>query len=110
MNVTGLRCVKCGKRYAEGEVETTCAACGIEGILDVEYDYDRVRLDLGGERSIWRYLPLLPVTGEKGLPTLQVGFTPVLEAPRLAVKLGLAELLLKDDGRLPTGSFKDRAS
>ena len=110
MNVTGLVCVACGKHYAEGEVPYTCPACGIEGILDIQYDYDRVRWQPSEERSIWRYLPLLPVRGDKGLPTLQVGWTPVLEAPRLASLVGVRSLVLKDDGRLPTGSFKDRAS
>jgi threonine synthase len=110
MNVTALRCVTCGRRYAEGEVPYTCLACGIEGILDIEYDYDHVRWQPSEERSIWRYLPLLPVRGDQGLPTLQVGMTPVYDYPRLAERVGVASLLIKDDGRLPTGSFKDRAS
>jgi threonine synthase len=111
MNVTGLKCVRCGARYAEGEVLYTCPPCGIEGILDVEYDYDRIRFDPPAEeRSIWRYLPLLPLRGDAGLPTLQVGWTPVASFPRLAARVGVRELVLKDDGRLPTGSFKDRAS
>jgi threonine synthase len=111
MNVTGLRCVRCNRRYHDGEVPYTCADCGIEGILDVEYDYDRLRgWRPEGEASIWRYLPLLPVRADRGLPTLQVGMTPVAEFPRLASRLGVRGLLIKDDGRLPTGSFKDRAS
>jgi threonine synthase len=110
MNVTGLRCVKCGSHYREGEVPYTCPPCGIEGILDIEYDYDRVRWQPSDERSIWRYLPLLPVEGNMGLPSLQVGWTPVAEFPRLAERFGVASFLIKDDGRLPTGSFKDRAS
>jgi threonine synthase len=119
-NITRLTCVQCGAHYREGEHPYTCPACGIEGILDVEYDYDVARRSMR-ERglgatppdrlgSIWRYLDLLPITGEKGLPRLQVGGTPVLDAPRLAAKAGVASLVIKDDGRLPTCSFKDRAS
>ena len=110
MNVSGLKCVACGKRYAEGEVMYTCPACGIEGILDIEYDYDRIKWQPSDERSIWRYLPLLPIRGDKGLPTLQVGWTPVASFPNLAKQVGVRELLIKDDGRMPTGSFKDRSS
>src|SRR5262249_20805859 len=110
MNVTGLRCVRCGEHYREGEVLYTCPRCGIEGILDVEYDYERVRWQPSDERSIWRYLALLPVEGTRGLPSLQVGWTPIAEFPRLAERLGVGAFLIKDDGRLPTGSFKDRAS
>jgi threonine synthase len=118
--ITRLTCVQCGAQYREGEHPYTCPACGIEGILDVEYDYDVARrsmkerglgttpADLLG--SIWRYIDLLPITGEKGLPRLQVGGTPLVDAPRLAAKAGVASLVLKDDGRLPTCSFKDRAS
>ena len=105
---------------AKGSTRTLAAACGIEGILDVEYDYDVARRSMK-ERglgatpsdrlgSIWRYLDLLPVTGDAGLPKLQVGGTPIVDAPRLAKQAGVAALALKDDGRLPTGSFKDRAS
>ena len=110
MNVTGLRCVRCGAHYEEGAVEYTCPPCGIEGILDVEYDYERVQWAPSAERSIWRYLPLLPVRGHLGVPSLQVGWTPVAEFPKLAARLGVGAFLVKDDGRLPTGSFKDRAS
>lgn len=118
--IVRLTCVQCGAHYKEGEVPYTCPKCGIEGILDVEYDYDVARRSMGerglgstpGDRlgSIWRYLDLLPISGAAGLPRLQVGGTPTVDAPRLAAKAGVASLVLKDDGRLPTGSFKDRAS
>ncbi len=115
--VTGLRCVKCDTHYDEQPDLYTCPACGIEGILDVEYDYDLVRQKLkkqtlAGDRrqSIWRYLPLLPIGQNAKLPTLQVGMTPLYNAPQLARELALSKLLIKDDTRNPTGSFKDRAS
>lgn len=118
--IARLTCVQCGAHYREGEHLYTCPRCGIEGILDVEYDYDVARRamkerGLGSTPadrlgSIWRYLDLLPITGDAGLPQLQVGGTPIVNAPRLAKKAGVAALWLKDDGRLPTCSFKDRAS
>lgn len=108
-NVSGLRCMKCGRRFGEGEVMYTCDACGEEGILDVEFDYERVRWAATADHSMWRYLPLLPVRGDE-LPTLHVGWTAITDCPRVARRLGLAAFLVKDEGRGPTGSFKDRAS
>ena len=75
MNVTGLICVECRAHYEEGEVPYTCPRCGTAGILDVQYDYERLvgwkdRLAASSERSMWRYRELLPVTGRNGLPPL----------------------------------------
>ncbi len=115
--VTGLRCVLCGRVYAHGEVEYTCPDCGIEGILDVEYDHDRIArafsketLAASRDASIWRYAALLPVPDDAPRPRLPAGWTPIVEAPALARELSLSALFVKDDGRNPTGSFKDRAS
>ena len=118
--VTGLRCVLCAAVYAHGEVEYTCPRCGLEGILDVEYDAERIArrfsrraLESDREPSLWRYRALLPVPDDVTLlppPRLRVGFTPVVDAPALAKELGLDALLVKDEGRNPTASFKDRAS
>jgi threonine synthase len=116
--VTGLKCIHCGRRYATEEVETYCPACGYhDGILDVQYDYKAVREELNAktlagnrELSMWRYLPLLPVLSPDLIPHLQVGWTPLYEAPRLAGELGVARCWVKDEGRNPTASFKDRAS
>jgi len=118
--VTGLRCVRCSAVYAHGEVEYTCPRCGIEGILDVEYDHDLIARTFGKaalaanrDLSLWRYRALLPVPDDAAAlppPRLQVGFTPVVESPALAKELGLGAFHVKDDGRNPTASFKDRAS
>ncbi len=86
--IIGLTCVECTKRYAENEVMYTCPACDIAGILDVEYDDDRARRQLThdslarAERSIWRYLPILPIADDARLPTLQIGMTPVMNTRR----------------------------
>jgi len=116
--VTGLRCVHCGREYSTEEAEYFCAACGYDdGILDVLYDYASIRkqmtaaaLAANADLSMWRYLPLLPVADANLIPHLQVGWTPVYDAPRLAAELGVARCWVKDEGRNPTASFKDRAS
>ncbi len=112
----GLRCVVCGNAYST-RVPYTCPACGLTGILDVEYDYAAIGRKLTRrllakrvERSHWRYRELLPIADDAKLPVLQVGWTPVGETPSLARHLGIRKLFLKDDGRNPTGSLKDRAS
>ena len=117
-NVTGLRCVHCARTYDAAALDYFCPACGyIDGILDVVYDYEAVKRELrasplaeSGEFSIWRYLPLLPVNDRTLLPHLQVGWTPLYDAPRLADELCVARCWVKDEGRNPTASFKDRAS
>ena len=117
-NVTGLSCIHCGKHYTVGEVDYYCPDCGYEdGILDVEYDYDAAAKELNPAAlrqsrtfSMWRYLPLLPVEEPSRIQHLQVGWTPLYDAVRLAPELGVARLFVKDEGRNPTASFKDRAS
>lgn len=116
--IAALECVRCGRSYADGEVLYTCPACGVEGILDVRYDEDSIaasgfgpeRLAADPDRSIWRYKDLLPVGDGAALPTIPVGDTPLFPLPEFASRLGVAELSIKDEGRSPTGSFKDRAS
>jgi threonine synthase len=114
--ITDLVCVACGATYKEG-AGFTCPACGPdEGILDVRFDLAKAAATLTREalatrpRTLWRYGELLPVNDPRHPPVPQVGWTPVLEAPRLARALGVARLRLKDEGRSASNSFKDRAS
>jgi len=109
--VTGLACRECGSAYEKAALHV-CEHCF--GPLEVKYDYDRIRGELTREviarraTSMWRYAELLPLDGP---PTVgrQVGWTPLVRAERLAKKLGLAELWLKNDGVcFPSLSFKDR--
>jgi len=95
----------------------TCPVCGVKGILDVVYDYELIgrrltkeSLARNPERSMWRYVDLLPIADKKLIPPLQVAWTPLYHATRLGERLGLTRLYIKDDGRNPTASFKDRAS
>lgn len=121
--VTGLTCIHCGSSFpatamvkAEG-VWMTCPECGpADGILDIGYDLDRVRAGWKShplaERPLnhWRYSELLPLEPSAIRHGWQVGWTPVIDAGRLARTLGIRQVLLKDEGRNPTASFKDRAS
>ena len=115
--VKHLECVHCGAVYQMAAVELYCPACGYnDGILNVVYDYDGIsevfnpRKTTHLAKSMWRYLPLLPIDSGVSLPHLHVGWTPVYKTPLLAAELGLASCYVKDDGRNPTASFKDRAS
>jgi len=121
--VSELRCVNCNTAVDVGSdrnsqhVWMTCENCGPdEGILDVEYDLDAVRnawkLKPLAERPLnhWRYRELLPLAPEAIPVDWQVGWTPIVDAERLAKDLGLGQMLIKDEGRNPSASFKDRAS
>ena len=119
--VTGLRCLRCAAHYAPHEQEYLCphhANQGSDlGTLDVEYDYAAInaavtpaQLTADPDRSIGRYWPLLPIAHRANLPPLGVGGTPLTHALRLGASIGLPHLFLKDDGRNPSASFKDRAS
>ncbi len=116
-HILNLKCLICGEEYSPDEVEYVCPKHGNEGILDVRYDYEligqnfsRNQLRQSQDDTIWRYKPLLPVNPAAPVPPLKVGWTPLYETPRLAAGLGLKHVWIKDDGRQPTASFKDRAS
>jgi threonine synthase len=116
-SIRGLKCLVCGKQYRFDEIEYVCPDHGDEGILDVQYDYDFIGRQISREAllglkepTIWRYKPLLPVSPQAEVPPLSVGWTPLYHTPRLASDLGLENVWVKDDGRQPTASFKDRAS
>ncbi|MCB9004859.1 MAG: threonine synthase [Ardenticatenaceae bacterium] len=116
-HVLHLKCLICGKEYGTDEIEYVCPDHGKEGIVDVRYDYELIKTRISPESlaqnedyTIWRYKPLLPIAADAEVPPLAIGWTPLYKAPRLAEKLGLKHVWVKDDGRLPTASFKDRAS
>ena len=106
-----LKCRECGREYPL----TATHVCEYDfGPLEVAYDYDRIRQSMtraaiqSRPRSMWRFRELLPVAGD---PTvgLEVGGTPFIKADRLAKRLGIRELWIKNDTvNYPTLSFKDR--
>ena len=116
-NVVGLTCVICDKTYPADYAGYVCPDHGNEGILDVRYDYDKIgetftkeSLAADPDRTMWRYKPLLPVSPDAVVPPLTVGGTPMYDATPLAEQLGVAKVWVKDEGREPTASLKDRAS
>jgi threonine synthase len=120
-NVLGYRCSLCGQEYGLNEVEYICPRHDGSGNLDIVLDYTAINrsaspdsISASRDFSLWRYLPLLPVVnpGFEGTPLRAAGWTPLYRADRLAADLGLKSerLFIKDDGRNPTASFKDRAS
>ena len=113
--VTTLECTLCGAEYDPNQIIYTCPEHeGVKGILEVTYDYDAIGDafdgDLGGPiASQWKYEAFLPVASDADVVTLNEGGTDLFDAPNLSDALGV-ETLVKDDGRNPTGCFKDRAS
>jgi len=113
----GYRCSICNEEYLPLQSIYTCPKCG--GNLDVVLDYDHIMqkyqaadITSRSEASLWRYLPLLPVKDPEaeGTPLAMAGWTPVYTPSVLKNELGLGNLWVKDEGRNPTASFKDRAS
>jgi threonine synthase len=105
-----LKCKECGAEY-EAEARYACERCF--GPLEVSYaigdaDPDELRRKIqAGSRGIWRYADFLPFA-ERPRDPLEPGLTPLIRADRLAERLGLGELWIKNDAANPTHSFKDR--
>jgi threonine synthase len=108
---TALKCKECGETY-ELKATHVCEFCF--GPLEVVYDYDALRRNVtrssiqAGPNSIWRYRPFLPVLTDNPID-VGTGMTPLLQANRLARRLGIKRLFIKNDAvNMPTLSFKDR--
>ncbi len=128
-HVLGLKCLVCEAEYDTGEVMYVCPRHGDEGILDVQYDYAKIGerisprlLKRERARSVWRYTPLLPIMPQTlaalqepqdrlpNHPLFSVGWTPLYSSPKLAQRVGVSKVYVKNDGLMPSASFKDRAS
>ena len=121
MSATSLKCRECGTEYPL-DARYVCERCF--GPVEVAYDHSALRGDVattrrriqGGPQNIWRYADFLPL--EQGPPGpsgrassragLPAGCTPLIHADRLAERLGLGEVWVKNDAANPTHSFKDR--
>ncbi|MCL5995443.1 MAG: threonine synthase [Chloroflexi bacterium] len=114
----GFRCTTCDATYAPGDVRYNCPRDG--GNLDAVYDYTAIArqvnpLDIANDpnRSAWHYAPLLPLTLSPPHPLSPLssfGWSPLYRATGIEQALGVRAIWLKDDARLPSSSFKDRAS
>jgi threonine synthase len=110
--LTHLQCSKCGEHYDADQVQTVCKKCGKP--LFARYDLEKAKETLnkrelvGRVSSMWRYREILPVRRSENVVTLGEGWTPLTPTHRLGESLGLKSLLVKDEGIIPTGSFKAR--
>ncbi|RLE86711.1 MAG: threonine synthase [Thermoprotei archaeon] len=108
-----LKCSRCGKIYHLDQKPITCVNNDL-GRLDIYYDYEKIKevftKEVLSRRPfyMWRYRELMPVKEDRNIVTLGEGGTLLVKAKRLAEKLGVKNLYLKDETRNPTGSFKDR--
>jgi threonine synthase len=108
-----LGCPRCGERLDAGRVRGTCR-CGSP--LLARYDLGLVAGQVspgdiaGRPANLWRYHELLPVREPGHVVSLGEGMTPLMAMPRLGQALGVPDLLMKDEGLLPTGTFKARGA
>jgi len=109
--VTHLECSATGARYPADELHNLSRE---RKPLLVRYDLEAIKKGLskqtlaGRPRDLWRYRELLPVRRAADIVSLGEPVTPILELPRLAKTLAAGNILVKDESRLPTGSFKAR--
>src|SRR5262249_39071881 len=110
--VTYLECANCGKQYPARQPHNLCTAC--QRPLWVRYDLPALKKSytkkalFGRPPTIWRYLEMLPIEHPEKIVPLTETITPILETRRVGARFGLDHLYLKDESRLPTGSFKAR--
>src|SRR5690242_8582804 len=106
-------CPRCGARY---DADTLLGVCTCSSPLLAHYDLDQVGRAVDPERiagrpaDLWRYRELLPVRDPANVVSLGEGWTPMVPAPRYGAGAGVPRLLVKDEGLLPTGSFKARGA
>ena len=109
--VTHLECAMTGERYEAGQIHNLSRA---NKPLLVRYDLAGVAKTLSKDAlaqrppDLWRYRELLPVRDCRDIVSLGETMTPIVRMPRIAARLGGGDILVKDEGRLPTGSFKAR--
>jgi threonine synthase len=121
--VTELECVVCGtlQKVSGGDAQSrtwmTCVQCADDdAVLDIHYDLEAVRAAWKSRplserpQNHWRYAELLPLAPSAVPHHWPVGWTPAMDATRMAQQLGVRQMILKDEGRNPSASFKDRAS
>ncbi|TFE23069.1 threonine synthase [Cohnella luojiensis] len=111
--ISHLHCPKCQKEYGFVEIQQLCA-CGSP--LLVDYDLPKLKKNwtlaslVGRSNDLWRYHELLPVIDPKNIVTLGEGMTPLLRMDRMGLSMGIDHLWMKDEGIIPTGSFKARGA
>ncbi|TYB38256.1 threonine synthase [Micromonospora sp. AP08] len=113
MHLTHLECPRCDERHPADKLQNLCA-CGSP--LLARYDLAAVAASVTPEQfglrpaDLWRYRELLPVADPRFVTTLGEGWTPLLRAPAYGQEIGIPDLIVKDEGLTPTGSFKARGA
>ena len=106
-----LVCTYCGATYAKNEIHNVCRQqhCRLPlfALYDIPHQLSRNVLT-SRPKNMWRYREMLPIEGDKNIVSLGEGFTPLIHANRLGMKLGMSRLSIKDESVNPTGSFKAR--
>jgi threonine synthase len=111
--LTHLECSRTGQRYDADTVQGVSDA-GVP--LLARYDVERAGRTLTREAlanrpaTLWRYHEMLPVRDPASVTSLGEGMTPLLSLPRYGARIGVPDLLMKDEGLIPTGSFKARGA
>lgn len=112
--ISKLECTQCNRTYNPKIYVKTCPNCN--GILHITYDLDKIREEISLndlERrtpGVWKYFEFLPVFDKSNIVSLGEGGTFLHKCDRLAKRLGLQELYLKDETTNPTGAFIDRGT
>ncbi|MBI3580123.1 MAG: threonine synthase [Ignavibacteriales bacterium] len=110
--LTHLECSACGDRHSPHEPQTVCRSCGKS--LLARYDLAAAKSSFtrdslkGKPNSMWKYSSLLPIERPENIVSLGEQITPLTPLPKFGENLGLPKLIMKDEGQLPTGSFKAR--
>ena len=113
MFTSHLECPKCAACY---ESESPHQLCSCGSPLLVKYDMQKVDANMRKEvvarrpPDLWRYRELLPVVREENIVTMGEGMTPLLHLTRLGREIGMTNLYMKDEGVIPSGSFKARGA
>lgn len=107
-----LECTECGQIFSAEKVQTICEDCNAP--LFARYDLERIENSVDKEDlrprypSMWRYREFLPVKEDKNIVSLEEGFTPIHQLDTLGKDIGIDTLYMKDEGVIPTGTFKSR--
>ena len=108
----GLKCLLCSEPYPNEASRGSCRKCG--GSVVVQYDYESILREVNREKfairpsGVWKYNELLPISNRSNIVSLGEGGTYLHKAERVADKIGLRKLFIKDETTNPTGSFIDR--
>ncbi len=107
-----LECTSCGASHPADQLIRLCPDC--DKVLYARYDLEAARSEadrdalVSRRADMWRYFETMPVLDEANIVSLGEGMTPILDAPRLAEAIGATDVVVKDEGQNPTGTFKSR--